>query len=156
VRGDLTPQPGAGHLVEDVVTALIVLLAAIFAAGCAHNGGPEASAQAQAAEDEAGLAAALSGRTAGPTQDCVDQRDLGGNKSYGKGVIVFGGPTDDVVYVNRPQAGCPDLDSGRALRTRATMARLCRGDIVAVFDPISGIEYGSCSLGEFTPYRRAR
>lgn len=137
---------------------IILLFAAILAAGCTHNGGPQASAraQAQAAEDEAGLAAALSGRIAGPPQDCVDQGDLSGNKSYGRGVILFSGRTNDVVYVNRPVGGCPDLNLGRALKTRTTMTQLCRGDIVTVFDPISGTEYGGCGLGQFTPYRRAR
>ena len=137
---------------------IIMLSAAILAAGCAYNGGPQASAraQAQAADDEAGLAAALSGRIAGPPQDCVDPRDLGGNKSYGRDVILFSGRTDDVVYVNRPAGGCSDLNFGRALKTRTTTTQLCRGDIVTVFDPISGTEYGGCGLGEFTPYRRAR
>jgi hypothetical protein len=137
---------------------LTMLFAAILAAGCTHSGGPEASAQtrAQAAEDEAGLAAALSGRIAGPSQDCVDRRDLGGNKSYGKGVIVFSGRSDDMVYVNRPAAGCPGLTFGWAIKTRTTTTQLCRGDIVTFFDPASGIEYGSCSLGEFTPYLRSR
>ena len=137
---------------------IIMLFAAILAAGCTYNGGAKASAraQAQAAEDEAGLAAALSGRIAGPPQDCVDPRDLGGNKSYGRGVILFSGRTDDVVYVNRPAGGCPGLNFGRALKTLTTTTQLCRGDIVTVFDPISGTEYGGCGLGEFTPYRRAR
>jgi hypothetical protein len=29
-------------------------------------------------------------------------------------------------------------------------------DIVTVVDPTSGTNYGGCSLGDFTPYRRAR
>lgn len=137
---------------------VIVLSVAILAAGCAHHGGPEASAvtQSQAVKDEADLTAALSGRIAGPPQDCVNEGDLGGNKSYGRGVILFSGRTGDVVYVNRPPAGCPDLNFGRALRTRTTAAQLCRGDIVTVFDPVSGMEFGGCALGEFTPYRRTR
>ena len=137
---------------------IIMLSAVILAAGCTHNGGREASArvQAQVAKDEADLAAALSGRIAGPPQDCVNERDLGGNKSYGRGVIVFSGRTNDVVYVNRPAAGCPGLIFGWALKTRTTTTQLCRGDIVTVFDPTSGTEYGGCTLGEFTPYRRAR
>ncbi len=136
---------------------VIVLSAAILAVGCTSSGGPKASARAQAsaAENEAALAAALSGRVAGSPQDCVNQAALGGNKSYGRGVILFGDRTNDVVYVNRPATGCPELDAGRALKTRNTTAQLCRGDIVTVFDPVGGIEYGSCSLGEFTPYRRA-
>jgi hypothetical protein len=136
---------------------IIILSAAILAAGCTYSGGPQASARAQeqAAEGEGDLSAALSGRIAGPPQDCVNEADLGGNKSYGRGVILFSGRTNDVVYVNRPAAGCPGLNFGRALKTRTTTTQLCRGDIVTVFDPVSGTEYGGCSLGEFTPYRRA-
>ena len=137
---------------------IIMLCAAILVAGCTSSGGPEASppAQTRAAEHEADLAAALSGRIAGPPQDCVSEADLGGNKSYGRDVILFSGRTDDVVYVNRPTAGCPGLDFGRAIKIKTPAARLCRGDIVTLFDPVSGVEFGSCSLGEFTRYRRAR
>ena len=135
---------------------IIMLCAAILAAGCTHYRGAEAitPAQAQAVDDEAGLAAALSGRIAGSPQDCVAEPDLGGNKSYGRDVILFSGRTNDVVYVNRPAGGCPDLNFGRAVKIQVPTTRLCRGDIVTVFDPVSGVEYGSCGLGEFTPYRR--
>ncbi|MGE5234859.1 MAG: hypothetical protein ACM3O7_00750 [Acidobacteriota bacterium] len=138
--------------------AVIMLSAVILAAGCTSSGAPTAGerARAQAAEDQAGLAAALKGRIAGTPQDCVSLAELGGNRSYGREVVVFRGRTDDVVYVNRPLAGCPTLDVGRALKTRTTTTQLCRGDIVTVFDPVSGTDYGSCSLGAFTPYRRAR
>jgi hypothetical protein len=139
--------------------AIIVLLfAAILTTGCAGVRGPQASAnaQAQAAKDEADLAAALSGRTAGLPQDCVNEHDLGDNRTYGRSIILFSGRTDEVVYVNRLPVGCPGLDFGRALKTRTTTSQLCRGDVVTVLDPASGAEYGSCSLGEFTPYRRTR
>lgn len=136
----------------------IMLFAVIIAAGCVNSGGAKASAsaQAKAAEDERALSEALAGRIAGPPQDCVDQADLGGNKSYGRGVILFGDRANEVIYVNRPTAGCSDLNAGRALQTRTTTTRLCRGDIVTVFDPVSGMQFGGCTLGEFTPYRRAR
>jgi len=137
---------------------VIVLSVAILLAGCTSSGRPEAGARAraQATSDEADLAAALSGRVAGPPQDCVDQRDLGGNKSYGRDVILFSGRSNDVVYVNRLPATCPGLNFGNSLKTRTTTTRLCRGDIVTVFDPVSGIDYGGCGLGEFTPYQRIR
>jgi hypothetical protein len=143
--------------VRDVVKAIMMLFAAVVAAACAHGGRPETRvrAQAQAAEDETRLDAALRGRIAGRAQDCVNERDLGGSESYGGRVILFRSPTDDVVYVNRPPTGCPGLDSGRALRVRTPAARLCRGDIATVFDSVSGTDLGSCSLGEFTPFRRA-
>jgi hypothetical protein len=138
--------------------SIIMLCAAILVVGCTHSGQPVAGTgdETQATGHEADLAAALSGRTAGAPQDCVNEGDLGGNKSYGRDVIVFSGRTEEVVYVNRPTGGCGGLDFGRALKITTPAAKLCRGDIVTVFDPVSGVEYGSCSLGEFTPYRRAR
>jgi hypothetical protein len=58
--------------------------------------------------------------------------------------------------VNRPPGGCPELKFSRALITRTTSNQLCRGDIATVFDTVSGIQFGSCGLGDFTPYRRVR
>ena len=99
------------------------------------------------------LAEALAGRTAGTPVPCVSQRDLRSNRSVGD-AILFDGP-GDLVYVNRPAGGCPSLDFGRTLITRTTSSRLCRGDIATVADPVSGVEYGGCALGDFVPYRRA-
>lgn len=138
----------------------IVMLSAAVAllGGCAYDRGPEAAARAEAemAEDAANLEQALAGRVAEDPQSCVNARDLGSNKSYGEGAILFRGRTNSVVYVNRPPAGCPDLSFDRALRVQTTSTRICRGDIVTVFDPLTGAEYGGCGLGDFTPYRRAR
>ncbi len=137
---------------------IVALIAVVLATACAHGGRPDtrARAQTQAPGDEARLAAALGGRVAGQPQDCVLERDLGSNESYGRSGILFRGPTDDVVYVNRPPAGCPGLDAGRAIKLRTPSARICRGDTVIAFDPVSGTELGGCSLGAFTPYRSAR
>ena len=123
------------HPVEDVMKIVIALSAAILVAGCTSSGGPapSARAQAQTARDEADLAAVLSGRIADPPQDCVDQRDLGGNKSYGREVIVFSGRNDDVVYVNRLPAACPGLNFGR--RSRPGPPR--RGFAAATSSPCS-------------------
>lgn len=132
---------------------ILVPLAVLALAGCASNENPQAAA-ARAAENAANLDTALAGRTAQPGTSCVNERLLGGNRSYGEGVILFEGQSSAIVYVNRPPGGCPELRAGRALRTRTTTGQLCRGDIVTVFDPVSGIDYGSCGLGEFTPYRR--
>lgn len=136
---------------------IVMLSAAVVALACIHAGRAETGARAQAlsAKDEATLAAALSGMTAGPAQDCVSEPDLGSNESYGGRVVLFHGATDDVVYVNRLPTVCPGLDSGRSLRVRTPASRLCRGDVATVFEPVSGMDLGGCSLGKFTPYRRA-
>jgi len=132
----------------------IVLLAAVLALGCVHPLSPDAKAQAeaQAAQDEARLVTALSGRVAGLPKDCVTEIDLGGTRSFGRGVLLFTSKTGDVLYVNRPPSGCPEVAPGRAIRVRVPETRFCRGDIVTVFDPVTKIDVGSCNLGEFTPY----
>jgi hypothetical protein len=154
-RGDPAPHPGPGHPMGDVMKTIVILPAALLAAACAHNGGPHSTTPAQSAKDEADLAKELSGRVAGPPQDCVNLDQLGGNRAYGRDVIVFSGLTNEVVWVNRPPNGCLYLDPGRALLVKPTMGRLCRGDAVTVVDPTSGTEFAGCGLGQFTPYRLA-
>ena len=123
-------------------------------AGCAMNDPVDSPA---AERDRAGLAAALEGYAeAGPPVSCVNQRDLGGNRSAGEGAIVFQGRSRDRLWVNRPAGGCPSVDMGRALVTRTPSTQLCRGDIATVVDLVSGTQYGGCGLGDFTPYRRVR
>lgn len=141
---------------EVVLKTIVMLFAAILAAGCASSAGPQGSApaQTQAVEDEARLAAALSGRIAGAPQDCVDTRDLDGNTSYVSGVILFRDSARDVVWLNRPTSGCSILNPGRALKF--TGPQLCRSSVVTVVDPGTGREVGGCGLGDFTPYRLAR
>jgi hypothetical protein len=135
----------------EMKTFLALTLAAAAAASCAPAD-PVATAE-RAERDEMELAEAISGRVAGEPLSCVNQRDLRGNRSAGEGAIIFEGP-GDAIYVNRPPAGCPDMNFGRALQTRTTSNRLCRGDIVTVFDPLNGTTYGACGLGDFVPYRR--
>ena len=121
-------------------------------AGCMADRPMEMSAAAQSQ-----LAEELRGRVqAGPPQQCVSTRNLRGNRSVGEGAIIFGTTGSDLVYVNRPPAGCPEIRPGRALRTRTTTTQLCAGDIAEVFDPVQNFGFGGCGLGEFTPYRRAR
>ncbi|HEX8443536.1 MAG TPA: hypothetical protein VF631_07800 [Allosphingosinicella sp.] len=131
---------------------IATLSLAALAAGCAVSDAPtEMSAAAQNK-----LTEELRGFSAGPAQSCVSRRDLRGNRSVGDDVIIFEGRSRNLVYVNRPNGGCPSLNSGRALITRTPGTQLCSGDIAVVFDTTSGIEFGGCGLGDFTPYRRVR
>ncbi len=125
-----------------------LLLPALALAACVA---PDSERPSPAAAAE--LARALDGRVAGEPIACVRLTELGGNRSAGD-AIVFDG-RGGRIYVNRPAGGCPSLDFGRALRTRPTTGQLCRGDIVTVFDPATGTEYGGCGLGDFVPYDRA-
>jgi hypothetical protein len=131
---------------------IIALVSVLLTAGC-MAASAEQSAQMEA-DSEARLGAELRNyEQAGPPVSCVNQRDLGGNRSAGD-AIVFDGRTRSTIYVNRPAGGCSELQFGRALITRTTGSQLCRGDIATVFDPVSRTEFGGCGLGDFTPYRR--
>lgn len=133
---------------------LTLLASACLAASCTTDE-PGERAEMRAS-DEASLAAQLRGfEPAGPPVQCVNSRDLKGNRSAGETAIVFSG-IGGRLWVNRPAAGCPDLRFSRALKTRTPSTRLCRGDIATVFDPVNGFDYGGCGLGEFEPYRRVR
>ena len=133
---------------------LALLLAAVLGAACAHGGAPGAGTTDRAAVDEAGLAEALAGRTAGPEQRCAERRELGAPRSYGRGAIVFGSGNDPVLWVSRPPAGCPEVDAYRRLEWRSGSAQLCAGDPVTVLDRQTGVQVGGCALGPFTPWRR--
>lgn len=121
-------------------------------AALATERGAERSARMDA---EARLDKALRNyEQAGPALSCVNQRDLGSNKSIGDAILFSG--TRGRAYVNRPAGGCPNMNFGRALVTRTYSSQLCRGDIATVVDPVSGVSYGGCGLGEFVPYKRVR
>jgi hypothetical protein len=112
---------------------------------------PEVSAQAQSE-----MMAELDGYAPdGPPVSCVRSPDLRGNRSVGRGAIVFSG-SGGRKWVNETRGSCPSLEFGRALRFRMSSPQLCSGEIATVFDPGTGMEYGGCALGDFTPYRRVR
>lgn len=132
-------------------TGLFAAGAAVLLAGCMMDEEPELSVEGQTR-----LAAELEGYAAdGPAVNCVRTPDLQGNRSVGDNVIVFSG-SGGRKWVNHTSGSCPNLQFGRALRFQTTMTQLCSGDIATVFDPATGVEYGGCALGEFTPYRRVR
>jgi hypothetical protein len=131
---------------------VIALAALAWLAGCAPSEPVEMSA-----DGEARLAAELAGyEPAGEPVSCVARIELTGYRTAGTGAIVFDGRTNASRYVNRPNGGCTELTSTRALVLSSTSSQICRGDIATVIDPGIGTFHGSCSLGEFTPYRRVR
>ena len=128
-------------------------VAVLLAAGCLAAPYGERSAMADE-EGQARLAEALEGRVAGEPESCVRSQDLEGNRGIDHDTILFEG-RGNVVYVNHTRSSCPELTPRRALRLRTTSTQICSGELVRVFDPDTGIEYGGCSLGDFIPYRRA-
>lgn len=129
----------------------VILLGSAALAACAA-GGSEAPMRADA-DGEAVLAKAIEGRTAGPPVSCVRQRDVRNTRGGGGNTILFDG-TGGTVYVNQARGSCPAILPWHAISHRSISTNICTGEVVRIFDPQTGIEFGSCSLGEFVPYRR--
>jgi hypothetical protein len=130
---------------------LLSLSCLALAAACTMN---EPADPDRGATRESLSAALANYRADGPPVSCVDLHQLQGNHSVGDAIVFEG--NGGRLWVNRPAGGCPDLGYGRALQTRTTSTRLCRGDIATVFDTASRMQYGACGLGDFEPYRRVR
>ena len=130
--------------------SLVAIPFAVLAA-CTVSAGPQVETSPEA---EARLQEALAGRTAGAPVACLQQREIRGRRAIDEQTILFDA-TGGLVYVNRTRTACAGLRSWHALRTRTLGTSVCEGDLVVPFDSTSGIEVGGCTLGQFTPYRRA-
>ena len=133
----------------------ILLGAAALSAGCARESMEVSAADSTIMNtaDGAELDEALAGRTAGEPRSCVRSQDVRNTRSAGRDTILFDGP-GNTVYVNRTSGSCPRIQPWHAVRHRTISSSLCSGELIRIFDPQTGVEYGGCSLGEFTPYRR--
>ena len=104
---------------------------------------------------EAKLQKMIEGRTAGQPVDCLPLLGPATSSTSIEGVgEVFG--SGRTIYVNRFEGGCPSLTPFTTVVTRSPTGQMCRGDIARIVDLTSRIESGSCSLGKFTPYSKAK
>ena len=130
--------------------SLSIPLAAAVLAGCAQAGPPEPrTPYAQAKLDQL-----LAGKVAGPPMTCLQPYQARETITIDDNTILF--RRGNTVYRNELNGGCNGLGSGfYALVTRSSGAGLCRGEIATVQDVRSGVTVGSCTLGDFVPYRPA-
>lgn len=116
----------------------------------------ESTLEAISALDEKGQKAAkryLKDRVASNPVSCIPQTRLRRSTAASDDVLLY----DDgaTIYVNTPYLGCPGA-RGNAMISSTPAGRLCSGDIVLVQDLIAGVQLGSCSLGEFVPFRKVK
>lgn len=126
-----------------VVAPSLLLLALAACTTDAATQTPQLSEKAQQA---------LQGRVTGTPVSCVSSRDIEDTDAITDRVVLFhmrGGRT----YRNDLPYACPRLSRpSTAFSRRSTTDRLCDIDTIEVFDPASGISYGTCQLGKFAPY----
>jgi hypothetical protein len=129
-------------------TILLLATAALGACTMSSDAAP-----VRTTVDEASLDEALAGRSEGAPVNCVRQQDVRNTRSPGGNAILFDGP-GGTVYLNRAGGSCPAIRPWHAIRHRSINTQLCSGELIRVFDPQTGVEYGGCTLGAFVPWRR--
>lgn len=128
---------------------LPILLSAAAALGaCTSTPDP-----GRAQRDSAKLQQALAGRAAGGPVTCLPAYRSRDMTVLDNGTLLF--RDGRTVWVNQLAQGCARAGSlGYAMVTRNFGGTgLCRGDIVQLVDTSSGMFGGSCTVGDFVPYR---
>jgi len=108
--------------------------------------------QRQEARDSAELAKALAGYTAGKPTTCIEPTRIRETQRVGDKIIYKFSRNE--MYVNDTGGGCFGLRSGDAIITKSYTGQFCRGDIVRTADLTSHMPSGSCTFGDFVPYRK--
>ncbi|MEP7315585.1 MAG: hypothetical protein ABI667_02725 [Sphingomicrobium sp.] len=127
---------------------LMIPIAATMVAACqTATEQPTRTASQQQSYDRA-----LAGKTAGKAEKCLPTYRSNDMSVIDDHTILF--RDGRTTYVNSTLGNCSGLgDSGHALVTRNVGPQLCRGDIATVVDTSTGMTVGSCSMGDFVPYR---
>ncbi|MES2755518.1 MAG: hypothetical protein V4659_12735 [Pseudomonadota bacterium] len=106
-----------------------------------------------AARGETAIARDLAGLTPGKPQKCIRQLEARSSTAYGNTILFK--VSSGLVYRNDMGGACSKSPSD-ALVTRTPNNLLCSGEIAQTYDPMIGVQSGSCVFNEFVPYRRAR
>ncbi|MDQ3078293.1 MAG: hypothetical protein M3Q83_05565 [Pseudomonadota bacterium] len=102
--------------------------------------------------DQQRLSAELVGRVAGRPQNCLPGFRTDDMKAVGENTIVV--RDGSTIYLSRTSGSCRSSGSSSLVIRRVSSSNLCQGDIAQVVDLQNGVTHGSCSFGEFVPYRR--
>ncbi len=131
---------------------VIASLALIACGGAAPAPG---SNSAGSKNDETRIAKALAGFTPGKPVNCIPQfRPTYSTEAIGDSILYRF--NNRLIYLNKTSGRCDNVRRSDALVIRNVGPQLCRGQIIQTVDLFVGIETGSCALGDFTPYTKAK
>ncbi len=81
------------------------------------------------------------------TRVCLDNRSIKATRfSPDQGYFARSGGR----WFQNRAGGCPLFAEGRSIQTISTASRLCNGDQVDIYQPVTGLVFGTCALGEWT------
>jgi len=118
----------------------LLLISTVLIAGCTASERP--SQQAALAE--------VPGKAIGNPVSCIQTRNVERVEAVNDYVAFFHMRGNKVYRTDFPQS-CRGLKRD-AFSHKTPTGNYCRGDIIQVFDPVSGFSTGGCSFGEFVPY----
>jgi hypothetical protein len=131
----------------------LLLLPLIGLAACAQTPADTARAAQDRQATQARLDKALAGLTPGETSSCIPITYTSAHtETYGPTLLYRVGR--NLVYRTETSGGCENAARGDILVTKQLQGRPCSGDIATTVSPVSRTFTGSCSLGNFTVYRR--
>lgn len=119
----------------------------ILLVGCAATGTDTET------REQRELAQELSGRTAGPAQNCVPVRQGDSLRIVDSRTLAY--DQGRTIWVNRLDRGCAGLRPMNTLIAEVSGSQYCRGDRVRGLETGSSIPGPSCILRDFVPYTKA-
>lgn len=132
---------------------LVRLAPALALALAACTGSYEAPPLTQKQADK--LDKALAGMTPGEKTSCISRFPSSNLTVISNSVLLYR-VNSRLIYRNDLIGSCSGLSRGDTLITQSFGSQLCRGDMARSADLNVGIPTGACSLGDFTPYRKAK
>jgi hypothetical protein len=88
-------------------------------------------------------------KATGPARPCIQHRSNVSTKQASDSVLMF--RSQGGWFRNELRAKCPWMRDDRVLVFRSTMTQYCELDLFDIVEPLSGMNFGSCVLGPFTP-----
>ncbi len=131
---------------------LSLLLLPALVSGCAQTPAQLQRAEVRDADVQQKLSKALAGLVPGKPESCISQFPQ--KQSAGYGATILYRASSRLIYRSDTVGGCEGIGRGDILVTRTSTGQLCRGDIAQTFDQASRFPTGSCSFGDFIPYRK--
>lgn len=130
--------------------SLFLAVAVASLASCATSRQPvERSAKMQETFDKL-----IAGKTAGQAALCLPLYRSNDMVVIDEQTLAF--RDGRTTWVNRMVGSCSQLDrGGYAVVNQTFGSQLCSGEIARVVDTNTGMTVGSCSYGDFVPYRPA-
>lgn len=117
-------------------------------AACSGSYTPTPLTEKQTAQ----LDKALAGLVPGEKTSCIN-REAQTNFTVISGNTLLYRVSKKLVYKNDLIGSCNGLARGDTMIVRTWGSQYCRGDITTSADLQTGMNTGSCALGDFTPYR---